>query len=263
MFAKHWLLIATLALSAAACQKVDREAAQAAAPEQSDAIAAAVANPQRLAGDAEEDGWRRPAELLRLLEVRPGAHVIDYFSAGGYFTELLSYAVGAQGEVIAYNNEPYRKFAGERPTLRYANGRLPNVTELTAPPESLELEPQSLDGALFMLSYHDLYWRPEDGGWPRTDAAQALRTLVPALKSGAVVLVVDHAAAAGADPQQSVTALHRIDPAVVRRDFLAAGLQLVDESTLLKNLQDDHSKPVFDESIRHRTDRLVQRFTKP
>ena len=262
MAVKHCLLIATLALSVAACQRTEPESA-APSNASADAIAAAVANSSRLPRDVQEDSWRRPAEMLQLFDVRPGAHVLDYFSAGGYFTELLSYAVGAQGKVIAYNNEPYRKFAGEQPTQRYGNGRLPNVTELTAPPESVELAAQSLDGALFMLSYHDLYWRPVDGSWPPTDPALALQKLVPALKSGAAVLVVDHAAAAGADPQQSVTAMHRIDPAVVKRDFEAAGLRLDSESSLLKNPQDDLSKEVFDPAIQHRTDRFVYRFTKP
>jgi predicted methyltransferase len=265
MIAKHCLFFATLAMCVAACHKVDPESAPPAAlaKPSADAVAAAVANPNRLQADLEEDSWRKPAELLQLLELRPGAQVIDYFSAGGYFTELLSYVVGPQGKVIAFNNEPYRKFAGKQPEQRYGNGRLPNVIELTALPEALELQAQSLDGALFMLSYHDLYWRPADGGWPPTDAAQALQRLVPALKSEALVLVVDHAAAAGSDAQQSVTALHRIDPAIVKRDFEAAGLRLESESSTLRNLQDDYGKAVFDPAVQHRTDRFVYRFRKP
>jgi predicted methyltransferase len=201
---------------------------------------------------------------LQLLEVRPGARIIDYFSAGGYFTELLAYAVGPQGAVIAYNNEPYLKFSGDKPAQRYGNDRLPNVTQLTAPPEKLDIAPGSLDGALFMLSYHDLYWRPKkQGAWPPTDPQQALQQLVRALKPGAAVVVVDHAAVAGADPLQSVHTLHRIDPAIVKRDFSAAGLELEDESDLFQHPADDRTKEVFDPAVQHRTDRFVYRFRKP
>lgn len=262
------ILIGALALTAAACNKVDRAptpppAASTAAASQ-DLIAAAVANPNRLAADLAEDSWRKPEEVLRLLQVQPGAQVLDYFSAAGYFTELLSYAVGPQGKVIAYNNEPYFKFAGPIPAQRYGNGRLANVTQLTQPPEGVTLEPESLDAVLFMLSYHDLYWRPKQAGdWVPTEPAQALQKLVPALKKGATVVVVDHAASAGSDPLQTVDALHRIDPGVVKDDFAAAGLALESESAMLSNAQDDHSKPVFDPAIRHQTDRFVYRFKKP
>lgn len=265
MRAHQYILLTTLLLGLAGCGRSDRQPTPAtppAAAAATDAIAAALANPKRLAGDAEEDGWRKPAEVLQFLQVRPGAHVIDYFAAGGYFTELLSYAVGPQGTVIAYNNEPYFKFAAEKPEQRYGNGRLPNVTQLTAAPETVALEPQSLDAALFVLSYHDLYWRPKDGNWPPTDAAQALQKLVPALKPGAAVVVVDHAAVAGADPLQSVDAMHRIDPAIVKRDFIAAGLEFEAQSPMLQNPADDHTKLVFDPAVQHKTDRFVYRFRK-
>ena len=267
MLVQKYLLLATLLLSLAGCGKSEpQSAAVSAAPPATtaseDAIAAAVANPNRLAGDADEDSWRKPKQMLEFLQVSPGAHVIDYFAAGGYNTELLSYAVGPQGKVIAYNNEPYFKFAAEKPEQRYGNGRLPNVTQLTAPPETVQLEPQSLDGALFVLSYHDLYWRPKDGNWPPTDAARALQQLVPALKPGAAVVVVDHAAAAGSDPLQTVDAMHRIDPAIVKRDFTAAGLELEAESPMLQNPADDHTKQVFDPAVQHKTDRFVYRFRK-
>ncbi len=266
MTVRKLLLVAVIAATLAACGKSapgpSEQATSAADASQPDAIAAAVANTQRLAGDAEEDGWRKPTAMLQFLEVRPGASVIDYFSGGGYFTELLSYAVGPAGKVIAFNNEPYLKFAADKPAQRYGNGRLPNVTQVTMLPESVELAAQSLDGALFVMSYHDLYWRPKDGSWPATDAAAALQKLVPALKPGAAVVVIDHAADAGADPLQSVDAMHRIDPEVVKRDFTAAGLEFETESALLRNPQDDHTRQVFDPAVQHQTDRFVYRFRK-
>ena len=56
-----------------------------------------------------------------------------------------------------------------------------------------------------MQGYHDLYWRPKDGSWPQTDPAKALAQLVPALKPGAVVVVVDHVANAGGEPTETAT----------------------------------------------------------
>ena len=145
------------------------------------AIDASIASTERLAGDADEDAWRKPAEVLTFLEVKPGMHVVDYFSAGGYYTELLSRIVGSNGQVIAYNNPEYLKFSGEKPNQRYGAERLPNVAQLTTPPAEAPFEPNSLDAALFVMSYHDLHWRAKDGSWPVIDPAQALAKLVPAL----------------------------------------------------------------------------------
>ena len=46
-----------------------------------------------------------------------------------------------------------------------------------------------LDAALFVMSFHDAYWRPTDGSWNRTDPDEMLRRLYAALKPGGVVVV--------------------------------------------------------------------------
>lgn len=258
----------------AACSKKAEDAAPAPAPEPSSVaapaaptpageIAASIASAERLMGDSTEDAWRKPDAVLAFLEVKPGMRVVDYFAGGGYYTELLARIVGPQGQVIAFNNAPYLKYAADKPAQRYGENRLPNVAQLTTAPEDAPFEPNSIDAALFVQSYHDLYWRPKDKSWPDTDPVKALAKLVPALKSGATVVVLDHAAQSGADPIVSVDALHRIDPAIVKRDFEAAGLKFEAESSALANPADDHSKPVFDESIRRKTDQFMYRFRKP
>lgn len=266
------LAIATSLFGLAACNKSPPEqpAAQSpsAAPPASSAVAdtvaidTAIASTERLPGDSDEDAWRKPKEVLTMLDARPGMRVVDYFAAGGYYTELLSRVVGSDGQVIAYNNAEYLKFSGEKPDQRYGNNRLPNVVQLTTKPEDAPFEPVTLDGALFVLSYHDLHWRAKDGSFPVIDPAQALAKLALALKPGAVVVVLDHVAAPGSDPAVSVDATHRIDPAIIKRDFEAAGFKLERESKAFANGEDDHTKPVFDPAIRHRTDQVLYRFRK-
>ena len=95
------------------------------------------------------------------------------------------------------------------------------------------------------------------------DPAQVLRTVFNSQKPGGTMAVVDHVANPGGDTRAVVEALHRIDPATIRRDFEAAGFVFVGESDILRNPQDDHSKNVFDPSIRGHTDRVVYRFRRP
>ncbi len=243
-----------------ACAFAASDAPGTAAPS---AIAAAIASPDRPVADREQDARRSPQQVLEFAGVAPGQHVIDVFSAGGYYTELLARVVGAKGQVIAYNNPPYAKFAAKGIEARYAGDRLPNVRQVTATIEDLALVPGSLDAALFIMSYHDLYWRPSDGSWPPTDPLQLLAKLHAALKSGGVVVVQDHVANPGGDPDKVVDSLHRIDPALVRRDFEKAGFVFDGSSDLLAHAADDHTLLVFDEAIRGRTDQFLFRFRKP
>jgi predicted methyltransferase len=265
---RHLLGFGLLALFLSGCG----EKPPAATPEQSAAVtnaqttatsvSAALQHPDRLSGDANEDEWRKPNEVLALLDVKPGMRVIDYFSGGGYYTEILSRVVGPEGQVIAYNNEPYLKYAANKPTERYGNERLPNVAQLNAAPEQLPLEPESADAALIVNAYHDLHWVSKDGSWPSTDPKAALEKLAAALKPGASVVVVDHVATAGSDPAQSVEALHRIDPEVIKRDFEAAGFTFEAESNALRNSTDDYTVAVFDPTVRHKTDQVIFKFRK-
>ena len=228
-----------------------------------DAIDAAFASRDRPADDVKQDERRKARDVLAYLDVQPGMHVIDVLSAGGYNTELLARIVGAKGQVIAYNNPPYAKFAEKGIAARYAGDRLSNVRQITAEVGDLDLPPASLDAALFVMSYHDLYWRPADGSWNATSADVLLKKLFAALKPGAGVVVQDHVANAGGDTAAIVDKLHRIDPALVRRDFERAGFVYVGSSKVLAHPADDHTKLVFDEAIRGKTDQFVYRFRKP
>ena len=251
------LVLALWATAALAASKMPEVAADVAA------IEAALASPDRPAADREQDERRRARDVLAFLGVKPGWRVLDAFSAGGYNSELLARAVGVKGQVIAYNNPAYAKFAAKGIAERYKGERLGNVRQVTAEVDELELAPQSLDGALFVMSYHDAYWRPKDGGFDRTSPQQLLGKLYAALKPGGVVVVQDHVARAGGDPAMVADKLHRIDPALVRRDFEKAGFTFDGSSDVLAHPDDDHTKLVFDETIRGKTDQFVYRFRKP
>jgi predicted methyltransferase len=88
------------------------------------------------------------------------------------------------------------------------------------------------------------------------------KAVFAALKPGGVYVILDHAAAAGSGIDATET-LHRIDPARVKADVLAAGFKFDAQSTILANPSDDHTKKVFDPSVRGQTDQFLYRFKKP
>jgi predicted methyltransferase len=227
-----------------------------------DAVRAVMNSPDRLAGDADADARRKPDQVLAFFGIRPGMVVLEMFAGGGYYTELLSGLVGNDGAVVAQNNAPYLQYTADEQALRFAPGRLPNVERLTAENNELSLDEGRFDAAIFTLAYHDVYWVNEDIGWPAIDAPAMLAEIFASLKPGAVVGVVDHVAAAGSGPE-SVQALHRIDPELLKADFEAAGFVFEAESDVLRNPADDHTLPMSAKEIRGKTDRFVYRFRRP
>ena len=226
------------------------------------AVLAAVANPDRPASDRVRDQPRQSAAVLRFFRIAPGMRVLDLYSGGGYYTELLSYVVGTNGHVVAHNNTPYLEFAKADLPGRFAAGRLPNVERLLAENNALQLPAGSFDAVLMTNVYHDIYFVDEKAGWPRIDGPKLLAEVIQSLKPGGVLGVVDHAALPGAAPATGGT-LHRIDPALLKREIIAAGFVLDAESDVLVNPTDDRTKSAFDPSVQGRTDQVVLRFRKP
>jgi predicted methyltransferase len=184
---------------------------------------AALAAPGRTPADIEQDSWRKPAEVLEFFGVQPGMSALDLFAGAGYFTPLLSAVVGPTGRVVAHNNKAYLDGVGEGFARLFEGPQaLANAERLTA--EGNEL--------------------------------------FAAMKPGATLGLIDHAAAPGS-PHETGGTLHRIDPEIVKRDFAASGFVLDAESGVLRNPGDDHTKGVFDPAVRRRTDRFVLRFRRP
>lgn len=227
-----------------------------------DIYAAAVKHSNRYADDLKRDADRHPAAVLKFFGIAPGMTVLDLFSGGGYYSELLSYVVGTKGKVVAQTNKAYESGAGTETGARYANGRLPNVEILLAENNELALPPENFDAILMVLSYHDIYYVDEAGGWPRLGGRKLLAELYHGAKPGATLGIVDHAAAPGS-PRESGGTVHRIDPDLVIAEVEAAGFKLAGRSEVLRNRRDDYSRSVFEPDLRGKTDRFVLRFQKP
>jgi len=223
---------------------------------------AAVANPQRSVADRDRDAGRKPAAVLDFFAIAPGMAVLDMFSGGGYYTELLSYSVGDDGKVVSHTNSAYAQAVGDEAVNRYANERLPNVEILLAENNELELPANEFDAVMMILAYHDIYYIDPDNGWPAIDGPLLLEELLDSLKPGGILAIVDHQAASGS-PRESGGTLHRIDPAIVIDEIEAAGFVLESTSDALRNKADDHSLHMGDPAIRGKTDRFVMKFRKP
>ncbi len=217
---------------------------------------------ERSPADRERDAREHPQEVLAFAGFVKGAVIADLFGGGGYYSEILAGAVGPDGRVRLINNIPYHEYAKADSTQRFANGRLPGVSYEVVPETDMKLGSASLDGAVMVMAYHDLYVADPENGWPAVDAGQFLKQVVEALKPGGVFLLVDHAAREGSDAADAQT-LHRIDEAFARRDLESHGLEFVKATDILRNPGDTRRQGVMNPEIRGRTDRFVHLYRKP
>ena len=220
----------------------------------------AVAAPDRSDADRARDARDKPAEVLEFAAFKPGMRIADIFGGGGYYSEIIAHVVGPKGHVLLLNDPAYAQFAAEGLATRFKDGRLSEVERRVAPNEDLGLGRSTLDGALFVMSYHDLYFEDKTD-FPRIDAGQFLEQIRAALKPHGKLLIVDHAAVAGSGSTPAQT-LHRIDEAFAIKDIESHGFRLVRRFEGLRNPADDHLKRVFDPAIRGHTDRFVHLYEK-
>lgn len=230
-----------------------------------ESIQAALDNPARPAADQERDAARKPGQVMAFAGIEPGMTVLDVFSGGGYYGELLSRAVGPEGRVIAHNNSATMKFAGEAFDQRYSGARLENVEHYLAEANDLDVGEGVADAVLLIQGFHDLYHftGPKSGYyWPHIDPKTFLGNLRRSLKSGGVLAIIDHSAKEGAARGTGDT-LHRVDPAIVREELELAGFEFIAEAGFLGNPNDTLETSVFYPAIRGKTDRFVHLYRKP
>jgi len=225
-------------------------------------ISAAVAHPHRPATDVARDAGRKPQTVLEFAGVGPGMAVLDMYAGGGYYTELIAHVIGPRGRVMAYNNTGYAAIAGKAMAARFADEGFDHVEHLVSENNALKLPSGSFDVALFILSYHDVYYLDGERGWEKIDTSVMLKEVFNAMKPGGRVIVADHVARADMAPE-AVRALHRINPGLVKADFTAAGFRHDGESDALRNPADDFNVIAMAPHVRGKTDRFLLRFVKP
>jgi predicted methyltransferase len=222
------------------------------------ALAAQSPAPPPAPKDALTDPSFKAPQVIAFIGLKPGDKVADIVA--GRFVRALSQAVGPQGRVYAV--EPAEIVKAHPQGLQMLQGlaAMPEYRNVTvsAPPINAPALPNGLDAVFIRQNYHDLH----DKFMGPADVAAVNKAIYAALKPGGVYVVLDHAALAGSGLAATDTT-HRIDPATVKAEVLAAGFRFDGESKILANPQDAHDKNVFDPSIRGQTDQFLYRFRKP
>jgi len=208
-------------------------------------------------GDALTDPSLKASEVIAFMGLKPGSKVADIVA--GRFVRAESQAVGPKGKVYAVMPAEVVKVHPEVKGLLEKTAGDPAYSNVvvTTPPVNTPDLPKGLDVVFIRQNYHDLH----DKFMGPADVPAFNKAVYAALKPGGVYVVLDHAAP-GTGLSTTET-LHRIDPATVKSEVEAAGFKFDGESKILANPGDDHSKMVFDSTIRGKTDQFLYKFRKP
>ena len=211
---------------------------------------AALMAEERPAEEKERDASRMPAEVLDFVGIGEGMNVLEAIAGGGWYTEVLSAAVGPEGMVYSQNAARFQERVGEMAAARAE--RLGNVEVIYTEGTAIPL-PAEADAAFTALNLHDMANRGDEVG------LGFLGAIYDALAPGGVFGLVDHVGVAGQDNAE----LHRMEASKARELITQAGFVIEEESDILMNPDDDHMLRVFDPAIQGATDRMLFRARKP
>lgn len=225
-------------------------------------IQAGIDNPNRTEANRERDESRKPGEVLAFFGVEEGMTVIDMASGGGYFTEIISGAVGPDGKVVAHNTAGQR-FDEQREALEAQYAPFGNI-EIAAIErgDPLPYEDNSADIILLSLIIHHLHYEEEGGEVMPDRATQIYNDFKRVLKPGGVFAVIEHTAAPGSTREESA-AWHRAPEDIIKADVTSVGFTFDGGADIHVNPDDDLKNVWFETGLQGKTTRMVHRYISP
>jgi ubiquinone/menaquinone biosynthesis C-methylase UbiE len=189
------------------------------------------APPQAAAVDDAESKRERDLkmpEIIRAMQLSPGAKVADIGAGDGDYEVALSRAIGAQGRIYA---EDISSGAIKRLRQHLSEAHLENVEVVEGVAHDPKLPFGELDAALMIISYHEV-----------KDYGKMLQRMLSALKPGGRFVVVDMSPHKTVNrPRADQVKNHAIAPDLVQSEARQAGFEVVSRDDHFIDRPDEES----------------------
>jgi len=163
---------------------------------------------------AQRDRWQNVDGIFAALDAESGDTIADIGAGDGYFSLRLGPLVGSSGLVLAVDIDSVALRHLERSAQRMS---VTNVRTLLNEPDDPMLQPESLDGALIVISYHEF-----------TEHEAMLAGIRRALKPDARLVIVDNVAWDRSSSRSTQMQRHHMDIGLVESDLRAAGFEIIE-----------------------------------
>lgn len=158
--------------------------------------------------EADRDGWQRPFDVLRALNLREGSTVLDLGSGAGYFTLKLAPVVGKRGRVLS---EDVRKLSLFFLWTRALTRGYFSVHVIAGEEDNPRLPRGALDAALICNAFHE-FSNPE----------LMVKHVFLSLRPGGRVVIVERG-----PPATGAEHAHEISLKGVETELRTAGFEIV------------------------------------
>jgi predicted methyltransferase len=216
-------------------------------------ISTAVADANRPVADKARDADRKPAETVAFAGVKQGMVVAEFSPGGGYYTRILSKAVGPKGKVYAMVNKAQADRPGGLDAINAMAQQLGNVVVTVQDNTALNL-PEKIDLFWTTENFHDYH------NGPTANIPALLKGVHDNLKPGGIFYVEDHNAEPG--DKEAPQKVHRIDVNQAKQELAAGGFKVDAESMILRNPNDNRKAQNAEASVRGHTDRFMLRLKR-
>ncbi len=215
---------------------------------------AALAAPERSAENKSRDEGRKPIETVQFFGIKSGDIAVDMIAAAGWFTEVLSAAVGPSGHVYMQNPPFFPETDAEKALIK----RLGNVEALRVPFAQAGVVAKA-DVVVTAMNLHDVYNGFQDQPAGEPAAVEFLKSIHAALEAGRGARAHRPRGRGGAGQQEAAS---HAAPASARCDHEGgihdrSGIEAARESGGRSH------QGVFDPALRGHTDQFMIRARKP
>ncbi len=224
---------------------------------------AAVNHSDRPAEELARDKGRKPEEILAFYGIKPGMKVMELAASTGYYTEILSHAVGENGHVTPQLYDAFWPRLKDTVEPRYQ--RLGNVTPYIGDPADYDGADDSLDAIFIVLIYHHMHYTEAEGESLPANTKKILENARRVLKPGGTLAIIEHQAPDGTSRADSA-AWHRTPADMTISDVTGNGFEYVGRSDALANPEDSqtaHFRSLQEEFGRDSSQRYVLKFSNP
>jgi len=224
-------------------------------------LAKAVANPDRPADEVARDAGRKPAEVLAFFGVEPSMTIYEHAASGGYYTAVLSDAVGADGTVHAQISQRFWDRIGDKAGPRHK--ALGNVKTHIGQITDFKGYDGTVDMVFVSLIFHHLHYNETTGDSVPDASKSFYAAAMKMLKPGGIFAIIEHQAPDGT-PRADSAGWHRAALENAVTDLTGAGYEYVGHSDALANPDDPQNVPFRALTTgRDTSQRFVAKFRKP